>query len=331
MNDEIKISIVVPVYNLEQEIGSCINSIQKQTHQNIEIIVVDDGSNDQSKSVIEELASTDSRLLPIFKENRGVTSARLTGVKVATGEWIGFVDGDDVIEPDMYERMLNNAIRYNAQISHCGYQMCFPNGRVNYFHNTGILAQQDKITAIKELLSGERIEPGLCNKLFHKSLFHSLLHDNLMDTSIKINEDLLMNYYLFKEADKSIFEDWCPYHYIVRYSSASRKKMNDHKIFDPIKVKHIIASDASEEIRESAERAYLGTCITIYNSLICENLAIYKTQIKEIRKLIIEKKNILSILGSRMKLLAYLICYIPSIYPLLYRIYEKCFQRKRYS
>ena len=133
------ISVIVPVYNLEGELPRCLNSICAQTHQELEIIVVDDGSRDGSRAVIEDYARRDVRIKPIFKENGGVTSARLRGISKATGAWIGFIDGDDEIEPEMYERLLKNAEKYGADISHCGYQMVFSDGRVNHFHNSGII------------------------------------------------------------------------------------------------------------------------------------------------------------------------------------------------
>lgn len=176
------ISVIVPAYNIERYIGRCLDSICQQTHKELEIIVVNDGSTDATGDIIENYAKLDSRIIVIYKENGGVSLARLEGIKRAKGEYIGFVDGDDEIKSDMYERLLNNALKYDAQISHCGYQMHFADGRIHYFHNTGRLVKQDKITALKELLSGLKIEPGLCNKLFHKTLLHSLLYDNIFDT-----------------------------------------------------------------------------------------------------------------------------------------------------
>ena len=202
------ISVVVPVYNIAEDLPRCLDSILAQNYPSIEIITVDDGSSDPSGKVLDEYAQIHANIRVIHKENGGVTSARLRGVAEASGEWIGFVDGDDEIEPDMYERLLRNALEYDVEISHCGYQMCFPDGRVNYFHNTGILEKQDKATALRELLSGNKIEPGLCNKLFHKSLFDGLV----MPLDIRINEDLLMNFYLFSQVKQTVFDDWCPYH-----------------------------------------------------------------------------------------------------------------------
>ncbi len=324
------ISVIVPAYNIEEHIGRCLESICRQTYKILEIIVINDGSTDATGAVIEKYANLDSRIVHICKENGGVTSARLEGIKRANGEFIGFVDGDDEIEANMYERLFYNARKYNAHISHCGYQMHFADGRVHYFHNTGLLAKQDKTTALRELLSGSMIEPGLCNKLFHKNLLYSLLHDTVVDTSIKINEDLLMNFYLFSVAETSVFEDWCPYHYIVRDGSASRSKLNLNKIYDPIKVKSIIVSVAEEAIQEDAKRAYINTCINTYHTLLSATVE-YRKDAQKIRKLLKQEKKSFVLLGKKRALMAWMITCTPILYKLIYKIYSKCFQENVYS
>jgi glycosyltransferase involved in cell wall biosynthesis len=331
MNENIKISIVVPVYNLQDCIERCISSILSQTYKNLEILIVDDGSSDNSRNIISRIAKSDQRIIPIFKENGGVTSARLAGIKKATGDWIGFVDGDDEIESDMYEMLLNNAVKYGADISHCGYQMVFSDGRINYFHNSGCLVQQDKLTGLKDLLAGSLVEPGLCNKLFHKTLFHSLLHSGMMHTDIKINEDLLMNYILFSGSRLSVFEDVCKYHYIVRENSATRSKLNEHKIFDPIRVKKLILESCDKEIYDSASRAYISTCINVYNGLMLEKGGTYSVEEKKVWKLIMHHKKFILKLGIKQHLLADLILLFPIIYKPLYRLYVRYIQHNKYE
>ena len=239
------ISIIVPVYNISSYLQNSISSLQNQSHRNIEIIAVDDGSVDDSLHVLQEMAKSDDRIHVIHQDNGGVTKARMTGVTESHGEWIGFMDGDDYVEPDMYERLLMNAQKYHADISHCGYRMVFPS-RVDYYYNTGRLIRQNQETGLKDLLEGSFIEPGLCNKLFHKTLLHSLFHSGKMDCSIKNMEDLLMNYYIFREAKLSVYEDFCPYHYMVRKGSAATGAINEHKLCDPLLVWKIIREDCSD-------------------------------------------------------------------------------------
>lgn len=317
------ISIIVPAYNIESYIARALDSILAQTYTDIEIIVVDDGSQDGTGAVIDNYAAQyPEHVIAIHISNGGVTNARLTGVAQANGEWIGFVDGDDEIEPNMYERLLKNAQQHNAQISHCGYQMCFDDGRVHYFHNTGSLVLQDKATSLKDLLEGTMVEPGLCNKLFRKSLFNGILLSNVMDRSVKINEDLLMNFYLFSAAEKSVFEDWCPYHYIVRSSSASRSKLNAHRIYDPIRVKEQIVKVAEPEILPVARKVYLMTCIAVYNSIILSKQSDLEKDCCQIRRMIMNHAEWRSLLSRKQQLLANLIQYAPALYKLLYCFYS---------
>lgn len=320
------ISVIVPVYNVADDLPRCLDSILTQNYTSIEIIAVDDGSTDLSGKVLDEYAQMHSNIRVIHKENGGVTSARLRGVAEASGEWIGFVDGDDEIELDMYERLLRNALEYDAEISHCGYQMIFADGRVNYFHNTGILEKQDKITALRELLSGERVEPGLCNKLFHKSLFAGLS----MPTDIKINEDLLMNYYLFSNAKQTVFDDWCPYHYIVRSTSASRAKLNPYKIYDPIKVKEIIRQSAPAELHEAAQQAYISTCINTYHTLLTAGAG-YRDDLRKVHELLTQEADDFFLLGRKRRLMASMIVHTSVLYRPIYAVYSRFFQKRVYD
>lgn len=240
-----KISLIIPAYNIQDYIVACLDSVVRQTHKNLEIIVIDDGSVDNTPAILDEYAQKDNRIRIIHKANGGVTSARLLGVAEASGDYIGFVDGDDCVEPAMFQRLLENAEKYDADISHCGYQMVFPS-HTDLYYGTGCLIQQDKQTGLKDLLTGDFIEPGLWNKLFRKTLFQNLLCNTLMDTSIRINEDLLMNFYLFRESRQSVFEDICSYHYVVRKGSAATSKINVNKLLDPIKVTRILLQETKD-------------------------------------------------------------------------------------
>ena len=324
MNNKL-ISVIVPVYNLENYIKRCLKSIQNQTYRNIEIIVVDDGSIDDSWNVINRIAKEDNRIIPIHKENGGVSSARMLGLANANGEWIGFVDGDDEIEEDMYEVLINNAFECNADISHCGYKMIFNDGRITSFYDTKVKKIQDNTTGVIDLLEGDLIEPGLWNKLYKKSLFE----DIELDTNIKINEDLLLNYYLFKNSQLSIFEDLTKYHYLIRDNSASRSKLNDYKIYDPIRVKEVILNDADDEYKSIAQKVFLRTLIYVYNSLII-NEGDFVNDKKKIRKMIFSNRCYCSLLNSKLKIMTNMIMLIPNIYKIIYKIYYHNILKSKY-
>lgn len=322
MNNSL-ISIIVPAYNLEPLIGKTLDSILVQTYTNIEVIIVNDGSIDNTKAVIDAYAAKDARIKAIHKENGGVTSARLRGVAESTGEWIGFVDGDDYIEPDMYERLLGNALKYEVDISHCGYQMVFHN-RTDFYYNTRRLVQQNHENSLVDLVEGKFVEPGLWNKLFRKNLFESL--SNNMDWSIKINEDLLMNYWLFKSAKSSVYEDFCPYHYIVRKGSAANSGINEYKLWDPLKVAKIILDDAFGSVVPVACRRYTRLLIGGATSELLPNPELikpYRTHTrKELRsqlKRIITRREC----GLKLTIMALWAAIWPWSYRFIHRVYSK--------
>ncbi len=324
------ISIIVPVYNAEKYVSGTLDSILVQTINDIEVVCVDDGSKDNSSQILDEYAVRDNRVKVIHKQNEGVTIARLTGIKSAAGEYIGFIDSDDTIEPDMFERLYNNAIKYNADISHCGYKLIKSDNEIKFFYNTGRLIRQNKIKGLYDLLEGSYIEPGLCNKLFHKSLFHSLLHaegvTSFMDFSIKNNEDLLMNYCLFSQTEASVYEDFCPYNYFVRENSASKGKTNIHKLLDPIKVARIIYNDlkVNDKLSGISSQLYAVKLIQTATCFAKDDIVkpARKKALKELRKFIPE---LLKIPGCNKstKIKAVWAMLSPRTYNLIHKLYLK--------
>ena len=321
-----KISVIVPAYNLAPWLGRCLDSLLAQTHENLEILVVNDGSKDDTAAVMDDYAARFARVKAIHKENGGVTSARLRGVAEATGDWLGFIDGDDTIEPDMYAHLLENAHRFGADISHCGHRVIFPDDRVEYIHNTGELRQQDHLTGLKDLLDGGLIESGLCTKLYRRKLFEGL--DGWMDCTIKNNEDLLMNYYLFEKAEKSVFEDFCPYHYILRTGSASFRAFHEHSLFDPIRVRQQILEHCSPDMKEAARIALMRNILFIYGQLALNPDKQYDNYRSRVRKLMQEQKESFHLLSKRNTILAHMVCNTPQLFHMAYGAYVKLFRKE---
>lgn len=124
-----KVSVIIPVYNVENYLRDCLNSVVNQTLKDIEIICINDGSTDKSREILQEFADKDSRIKIIDQENKGQAAARNLGIKQAKGEFIGFVDSDDSISPDFYEKLYDNAVKYNANIAVGNIKRCFESGK----------------------------------------------------------------------------------------------------------------------------------------------------------------------------------------------------------
>lgn len=115
------ISVIVPIYNVEKYLTACIRSITEQTYTDLQILLIDDGSTDQSGMICDAFAEKDSRIKVLHVENRGVSAARNTGIEMAEGEWTAFVDGDDIVHPELLARLLETAERTGADVCKCGY------------------------------------------------------------------------------------------------------------------------------------------------------------------------------------------------------------------
>ena len=162
------LTIIIPVYNVEKYLEKCLKSIVEEKDailECVEIIVIDDGSTDETCTIIDTYAARDARIVAVHQANFGLVAAREKGINMATGDYIGFVDGDDIIESDMYERLVRNAMKYDADISHCGVSFIWPNSHTEAHYGTGKIIEQDNFTGVCDLLLGEQIEPSLCNKI----------------------------------------------------------------------------------------------------------------------------------------------------------------------
>ena len=122
------ISVIVPIYNVEKYVNKCVGSIVNQTYTNLEIILVDDGSPDRCPEICDEWAKKDSRIKVIHKKNGGLSDARNAGMKIASGDYIAFVDSDDWIAPEMYERLLMAIKNDNSDIAACAVKMVWEDG-----------------------------------------------------------------------------------------------------------------------------------------------------------------------------------------------------------
>ena len=215
MNNK-KISIIVPVYNMEVYLNRCVDSILAQTYKNIEVILVDDGSKDSSPEICDQYASQDSRVKVIHKVNGGLSSARNAGLDVASGDYIGFVDSDDYISPEMYSLLATRLDECDADIANAKYV------RVDEYGNTTpskVTHTSDEDICAVQFVRELMLHTGdvsVCTKLFRAELFHSARFPEG-----KLNEDLLFMIDVFSNVNKVSFVDHIGYFYFTRSESIS--------------------------------------------------------------------------------------------------------------
>ncbi|WML47810.1 glycosyltransferase [Neobacillus sp. PS3-34] len=218
------ISIIVPVYNVEQFIEECIDSILEQNFPNFEVLLVNDGSTDKSGEICEQYALVDTRVKVIHKDYEGVSSARNTGIIMAQGDYIGFVDGDDRIEKNMYEELYKLCIESRSDISICklGREI---NGVLINNTKEELILEMNNLEAMSQLFKGELFRFSLCNKLFKRTCF-----ENVVFPVGRIHEDLSTTYKLFANSTKTIFKNFIGYIYVKRENSILTAAFNEKRL-----------------------------------------------------------------------------------------------------
>ncbi len=224
-----KISIIVPVYGEPDYIGECIESITKQTYENIEIILVDDGSPDECPRICDEWKKRDNRIVVIHKPNGGLVSARQAGMEASTGEYIGYVDGDDWIEPDMYENLMREAETSKADIVIAGFKKNLYGKQIEYFNEipAGTYDREgiESFILPQMISTGEFFQCGLYtyvwNKLFKREAVYRFQMQ--VDKKIVIGEDSACVYPAIAAANSITVVRQAGYHYRQRMDSLLRK------------------------------------------------------------------------------------------------------------
>jgi len=207
-----KVSIIVPVYNAEKYLGKCLDSLLNQTLKDIELVIINDGSKDNSDDIIKEYKKKYNDKIVYKKiENGGVANARNTALKMASGEYIGFVDSDDFIELDMYEKLYNKAISDNSDIVVSGYFFNYETGRFKNFELGDTSLFSKSLTESPRILLNTT--PFITNKIFRREFLNE---NDFYFEKYRIFEDLLFTYKTFIKANKISKVDECFYHYCRR-------------------------------------------------------------------------------------------------------------------
>lgn len=210
-----KISIIVPIYNVEMYLDKCISSLINQTYKNLEIILVNDGSNDNCIEICKKWSEIDSRIVVVNKENGGLSDARNFGLNIATGDLIGFVDSDDYISIFFYEKLIKIMEESNSDIVECGVKNFKENEEISDSNEECInLKYFTTKEAMKNLLIGKVLSVTVWNKLYKKSVINDLRF-----RLGKTNEDDFFTYLVFDNANKIASIDNEMYYYLYRENS----------------------------------------------------------------------------------------------------------------
>lgn len=223
MNPEI--SIIVPVYNVEKYLGDCIDSILAQTFTSFEVILVNDGSMDRSGAICDDYAKLDRRIRVLHKEKCGVSTARNVGVNAAKGEYIGFVDSDDRIHKNMYQKLYELCTETNSDIAICKLGREINGKLINKDEEGKSVKKMDHIEAMRQLFKGVLYRFSLCNKLFKRRCF-----EKVKFPEGRIHEDLSTTYRLFANANKAVFTNKIGYIYVKRENSILTSRFNEKRL-----------------------------------------------------------------------------------------------------
>ena len=213
MND--LISIIVAIYNTKEYTRKCIESLLSQTYSNLQIILVDDGSTDGSDLLCDSYAIKDRRIEVLHLKNSGRCTARNRGLEIAEGKYIGFIDGDDYVDNDMFETLHDLIEEYNADISMVSYNEV--RDTIVPAYSSNAVTVYNREDALKELLIDESVQSYIWNKLYKRELFNHIRFKDLINL-----EDVYLNYNIFLTIDKMVYKEVPKYNYVYRADSGLR-------------------------------------------------------------------------------------------------------------
>lgn len=323
------ISIIIPVYNVEEYLSRCIDSVLNQTHKNLEIILVDDGSADNCGKICDEYAQKDSRIKVIHKENGGVSSARNAGLDIAQGDYVAFVDADDYVEKEMCEYLLKEMESGEFDIIQYNYCDVLEDGTLvsaNIKNRT-----YDNYNDILYDAFTRNIHFGI-TKFYRRDVVKNIRYR----TDLSRAEDMLFFLECAKKTARLKTTDKILYYYFQRETSVTHKPVY-FCIFDILKVLDIIKDDCNNERTLAVVNYYyFNKCVDAFLSMVADNIEHSKCE--EIRKKIIEgRKEVLfftpittsrGVVGfsAKTKLNVFLIWLCPV---LLYKIYPNYLQYRK--
>ncbi len=309
------ISIIVPVYKTEQYLDRCLDSIVNQTYKNLEIILVDDGSPDNCPQMCDEWKTKDSRIRVIHKENDGLANARNSGIEIASGDYMMFADSDDFLEKDMIDFLLNLSLKYDADVSRCGFYFDYENGEKKSAGNDKDIKLPDYDERMIDLATGGHISGVAWNKLYKRNVIISHPYSKKDGCS----EDIMHNYRVYKDIKKSVFCNIPKYHYVIRENSITNNTFG-YGAFDIIRAKQIILDGEgdNEKILPYAIQGYITSAFIVLSGCIRNNACM--DRYNDLRNSIIKHRRLIiksGIFTKRNKIKTLLLWLMPHVYKLI--------------
>ncbi len=259
MND--LISIVVPIYNVADYLDRCIKSIVDQTYRNLEIILVNDGSKDNSGEICEKWRKRDKRIIVIHKKNGGLSSARNAGIEIASGKYIAFIDSDDYVSKDMYYELYQRLIENESDIIICGREYIWDNGKTYFrYHYDGRIENYNSKQAIKEMNSFKKFDMAAWDKLYKIELF-----ENIRFPEGKLSEDYYIMYKLFLKSNRITYYAYPLYYYYQRQNSITKNKKINFDFIYAAYNQMVEVSRIVPELKQCVSVAYASANMTVYN------------------------------------------------------------------
>lgn len=226
LEQEKKISVIIPVYKVEEYLKRCLDSVCNQSYKNLEIILIDDGSTDNSGMICDEYARRDNRIKVLHKKNDGVSAARNTGLDLATGDYIAFADSDDFLDSDCLTILARQLELENADISICGMNIEDRDGFFRPYWEQKDYCILSKEEQLSNLITNRLYCCSVCDKLFKSEILSAVRFDR----EIAHNEDLLFVYEAMKHSEKAVFTSEPLYFYCMNEGSATTSKFNKTKL-----------------------------------------------------------------------------------------------------
>lgn len=313
-----KISVVVPIYNVQNYLEECINSILNQDYKNMEIVLVDDGSTDNSGIICDNYEKKYNEQVKVFhKKNGGLSDARNYGIKHATGKYIAFVDSDDIVLGDYLSSMYNNLKNNNVLVSACGYVRYFDDGTINEINFNNIEKKFNRYDTQKYLNVVGYFNVSACNKLFDISLF-----EDIHFPVGKKSEDWFVMYRLLYKAGEIYYSSIPKYYYRQRQGSITKNSVINYDCIEAAKEVLSFYEENMIEVIPYGVQSFVLSTIGVYNTILIRDSK--STDLNSLKKQIYKERNRFTYdsLPLTRKIQTFLFFYMLPIYNGLFKIFD---------